>query len=120
MTASPPRPVVRFEVRVDGAWHTIGTVSMKEPPGSVSSIEPVAGRQIYIFGWLPNTEGGLDGPGLWRSKEGIDEEIVGHPARLVTSIGVEVVAELGGGHPHEMMMIMHGRAIYARFRYGQQ
>src|SRR5213075_1270995 len=97
---APVREVV-FELKKDGRWVRLASLTPSEPPASVSSHDE-GGRQMYLAGWLDGE------PGVWRSVGGTDEEtdIVSKMTesgpvhgRWVGSHGLEQVADLKQG-PH--------------------
>lgn len=78
----------------DGDWHQVGAVTDQQPPGSIGTTDDEGRDQVYVFGWLDG-----QGPAIWRSKAGVD--ITSPLVRLITSVGLELVADLDSG-PHEM------------------
>lgn len=87
---------VVMEMHAGKGWQRIGSQSIAEPPGSLSSYEP-QGRQVYVFGWLVAGEG----PGVWRSASGADVEV--STFRQVVTTGLVHVADLTTG-PHQMTL----------------
>jgi hypothetical protein len=80
---------VLVELGGPDGWHLVGEVTDDGPLGSLSSDEPV-GRQVYMFGFLPD-----EAPGVWRSIAGVDMEA--ESAREIHTICLDRVADLTMG-----------------------
>jgi hypothetical protein len=78
-------------VELDGpaGWRLVGEVADDAPLGSLASDEPV-GRQIYMFGFLPD-----EPPGVWRSIAGVDMEA--ESARVIHTLCLDRIADLTMG-----------------------
>lgn len=100
---------VIFELRAPTGWERIGTVADSVLPGSISSTDEAGHREVYIFGWV---EG--DGPGVWRSRLGIDVEI--QMLRVTDALlGLEKLSDLDD--PYELLVRRpDGRQMTVRFR----
>lgn len=102
-----------MEMRASDGWRTVSPpVTRWLPPGSISSEDP-EGRQVYLFGWVDG-----EGPGVWRSKGGFDEELgAGREFRNVFPMeGLELLAELEDGPYVTEWRRPGGTEIRVRFR----
>lgn len=99
-------PCVQLEIlNADGEWVTAGSVSIDEPPGSISSELPGGTRHVYLFGWH------VGECGVWQSMNGID---VGNSAvRRVVSTELSVLSHLH--EPFELTTYRQGQPRHLRF-----
>lgn len=102
------REVFVAMLKADGQWMELP--SMREtdfPPGLMSSYD-LGGRQVILFGFLDGK------PGVWRSRFGVDVEI--GPGRLITSAGLDRLADLTEGPFERDIITATHRTIHLRWR----
>lgn len=91
-------------------WETLGTVTKEIPPASITSYENGI-RNVYIFGWQDG-----EGPYVWRSRLGVDEE-VGQVRVVHPLLGLERVHDLSvAPYPFDRWNLSN-RKVALRFRY---
>lgn len=100
--APPVAPHITLEIVEANGTIPIGSLSVDEPLGSMSSHHP-DGRRVYVFGW--NGDGVL---GVWESKMGFDTE--NHAVRDIATLGLMLLSDLT--EPYELDLYRDGHPVH--------
>lgn len=105
MSEVGPRVVLEFADRADG-WRQVGSLSVDEPCGSITSEDGTA-RNVYLFGALDGTVG------VWRSLAGVD--VANDAVRVIATAGLQLLADLAHG-TYELPIVRNQARVKVRFR----